>query len=231
MKHAVRSASAFALAFLAVTTVPSAAQKDIDAAFEAFWEARTPQDAARLVPDIVSSGVSFDETLKRLKEGRPYTANVRKSVVTSSYRARGKEFFYALNIPESYDPARRYQVRIQLHGGVGRESNRPRGDGAIGALAGAEQIYIIPYAWNEAPWWGEGQIENLHTILDAVKRTYNVDENRVVVAGVSDGGSGVYYIAMRDTTPTTFATSRSSSSTAASIDSTPRASSDPTWST
>src|SRR5947208_9107477 len=30
---------------------------------------------------------------------------------------------------------------------------------------------------------------------------YNVDENRVVVAGVSDGGTGAYYIGMRDTTP------------------------------
>ena len=34
-----------------------------------------------------------------------------------------------------------------------------------------------------------------------MKRTYNVDENRVVVAGVSDGGTGAYYVAMRDTTP------------------------------
>ena len=34
-----------------------------------------------------------------------------------------------------------------------------------------------------------------------MKRTYNVDENRVALAGVSDGGTGAYYIAMRDTTP------------------------------
>jgi hypothetical protein len=34
-----------------------------------------------------------------------------------------------------------------------------------------------------------------------LKRRYNIDENRVVVAGVSDGGTGAYYIAMRDTTP------------------------------
>ena len=34
-----------------------------------------------------------------------------------------------------------------------------------------------------------------------LKRTYNVDENRIVVSGVSDGGTGAYYIAMRETTP------------------------------
>jgi hypothetical protein len=106
-----------------------------------------------------------------------------------------------LNIPESYDPARQYQVRFQLHGGVMRPSNQPRGDGSIGALAGTKQIYIIPYAWADAPWWNDVQIDNLETILDTVKRTYNVDENRVVMCGVSDGGTGAFYFAMRDTTP------------------------------
>src|SRR4029450_13986554 len=38
-------------------------------------------------------------------------------------------------------------------------------------------------------------------ILDLVKQAYNVDENRVVLSGVSDGGTAAYYTAMRDTTP------------------------------
>ena len=59
----------------------------------------------------------------------------------------------------------------------------------------------MPAAWDEAPWWNAAQVENLRVILDRVKRTYNVDENRVVVAGVSDGATGAYYVAMRDTTP------------------------------
>ena len=42
---------------------------------------------------------------------------------------------------------------------------------------------------------------NLVEILDATKRAYNVDENRVVVSGVSDGGTGAYWVAMRETTP------------------------------
>jgi len=149
------SACAIVLLVAAATIAPAAASKDVGAAFKAFWDATSPQDAARAVPDIVSSGVTFDDALKRLREGRQYLANVPKGVVKASYRAHGKEFFYAVNIPESYDPARRYQVRIQLHGGVSRPSNQPRGDGTIGALAGAEQIYIIPYGCEDAPWWGD----------------------------------------------------------------------------
>src|SRR5581483_6227294 len=55
------------------------------------------------------------------------------------------------------------------------------GSGSVGALAGAEQIYVIPYAWADAPWWSDDQTLNLVEILDAVKRRY--------------------YVAMRETTP------------------------------
>src|SRR4029077_16524272 len=39
------------------------------------------------------------------------------------------------------------------------------------------------------------------SIVDRVKRTYNVDESRVYLTGVSDGGSGSYYLALREATP------------------------------
>jgi dienelactone hydrolase len=42
---------------------------------------------------------------------------------------------------------------------------------------------------------------NLAAIVDRVKRLYNVDENRVVLSGVSDGATGALYVAMRETTP------------------------------
>src|SRR5262249_719037 len=67
-----------------------------DAKFKAFWEAKGPQEAAKLASEIVTSGVTFEEAAKRLKAGRPYSANVAKGVVKASYRAHGREFFYAL---------------------------------------------------------------------------------------------------------------------------------------
>jgi len=123
-------------------------------------------------------------------------------VMTTNRTDDKVEHYYAVNVPPAYDPARRYQVRFQLHGGVmGRTTNQPRNSGEIGALAGAEQFYVIPYSWSDAPWWTEDQVLNMNAIVDTLKRTYNIDENRVVVSGVSDGGTGAYYLAMRDTTP------------------------------
>jgi poly(3-hydroxybutyrate) depolymerase len=139
---------------------------------------------------------SFDAEYARLRQGRVYPNDVPKGVL----KKRRGIFNYWLVIPGTYDAAKRYQVRFQLHGGVMRNESTLRGDGAV-RLAGAEQIYISPAGWNEAPWWSDQQAGSLRAILEDVKREYNVDENRVVVSGVSDGGTGAYYIAMRDTTP------------------------------
>ena len=197
-----RIACAFAVVALVFSLLPAFAQNRLDAEFQKFWAARSPSEAERLVDGILKTGITFDEALKRLKLGRTYTAQPTGVVKLSNRTKDGIEHNYALNIPPSYDPAKRYQVRYQLHGGVGgRTDNKPRGTGEIGALAGAEQIYVIPYSWADEPWWSDDQILNLDAILDSLKRTYNVDENRVVVAGVSDGGTGAYYVAMRETTP------------------------------
>jgi hypothetical protein len=173
-----------------------------DTAFQRFWAADSPAQAGKIVDEIVKTGITFDDALRRLQAGRTYAAQKTGVIQLSNRTSDGIEHFYSVNVPASYDPARRYQVRFQLHGGVGgREDNKPRGTGEIGALAGAEQIYVLPYSWSDAPWWSDDQILNLNAIVDTLKRTYNVDENRVVLSGVSDGATGAYYIAMRDTTP------------------------------
>jgi hypothetical protein len=196
------------VAFLALPCAPAqqrpatSAEIVVDAAFAKFWAADSPSAAARAAADIEKTGVSFEEALRRLKAGRTYAAQPAGVVQRKRTSEEGIEYFYAVNVPPNYDPARHYQLRFQLHGGIsGRATNQPRGTGEIGALAGGEQIYVLPYAWNDSPWWSDAQVRNLSAILDAVKRTYNVDENRVALAGVSDGATGAYYVAMRETTP------------------------------
>ncbi len=173
-----------------------------DTAFSSFFQARTAREVAAASDRIVASGVGLDDAFNRLRRGRVYSRDVPRGVVQGSHRSETGEYFYTLDVPETYDPARKYQVRVQLHGGVGRiEANSPPRSGSNGRLPGVEQIYVMPYAWRDAPWWTGRQVENLRAIVDVVKRSYNVDENRVVLSGVSDGGTGAYYTAMRDTTP------------------------------
>jgi predicted esterase len=177
-----------------------------DAAFDRFWTAANPAEAAARVDDIARAGLSFDQAYRLLKAGRRYSTQPTGLIRFTNTTNDGVEHHYALTVPDSYTPGRKYGVRIQLHGGVMMRhgSLPPASAGGIGALAGPNaegEIYVVPFAWDAAPWWSEDQILNLREVLDALKRRYNVDENRVVVSGVSDGGTGAYYVAMRDTTP------------------------------
>jgi hypothetical protein len=171
-----------------------------DEAFRRFWDAKNLQEAAKAADRVAKSGVSFDAALERLKAGRPYAKDAPVGAIKASRRTPDGEFNYVVHVPSNYDPSRRYQVRVFLHGGVMRPDPTPRGNGAI-PLEGAEQIYVLPSGWLDAPWWNDLQIENVEAILDSVKRAYNVDENRIALSGVSDGATGLYYLAMRDTTP------------------------------
>jgi predicted esterase len=179
-----------------------ASAQAIDAGFQKFWAAASPVEAAPAAAALIEAGVTFDEAVERLKAGRTYAPQPPGVVMRSNRGPNGVDHNYAVNVPLGYDPARRYQLRFQLHGGIGaRTDNKPRGTGEIGPLAGAEQFYVLPYAWTDSPWWSSDEVLNLNAIVDSLKRTYNIDENRVVIAGVSDGATGAYYIAMHDTTP------------------------------
>lgn len=199
MLRGLASSLALAAAAVAIQAPPP---HGADAGFDRFFQARTAAEVSASTDEIVAVGIGVDDALARLRRGRTYSAAVPRGIVQASYRGEGAEYFYTLDVPETYDPSRAYQVRVQLHGGVGRiETSGPPRSTAPGRLAGAEQIYVMPYAWRDAPWWSRRQTDNLRTILDLVKRSYNVDENRVALSGVSDGGTGAYFTAMRDTTP------------------------------
>jgi poly(3-hydroxybutyrate) depolymerase len=177
-----------------------AASPASETALAQFVAAPSAAAASSRAEAVVRAGASFDEAYAALKKGRTYQADAPRGTLRQSHQLNGLTFQYQLDVPQTYDPAKRYQLRVQLHGGVGRPDPTPRGNG-IGQLAGAEQIYLLPTAWAEAEWWTDAQLANLRSLLDVVKRTYNIDENRVVLSGVSDGGTATYYFSMRDTTP------------------------------
>ena len=200
---ALVAAAAAAVASCGVGVAGAQSPTTADAAFQKFWDAKSPSDAAKLVDAVLKTSITYDDALKRLRRGRTYTAQKTGVVMLTNKTEDKVEHYYAVNVPAGYDPAKSYQVRFQLHGGVmGRTTNQPRNSGDIGSLAGTpEQFYVLPYGWSDAPWWSDDQVVNLTTIVDSLKRTYNIDENHVVVSGVSDGATGAYYIGMRETTP------------------------------
>lgn len=189
------------LAFLAALLL---ATPTLAVDLEDFWAARSERQGRKAIQKLLKAQVSVAELLPALRAGRPYDAKV------STGRQLGwqvnhdsQRHPYLLVVPSTYDPRRRYPLRIVLHGGV----NRPLGavDGSWGPAPGAPEepgvLRVYPAGWYESLWWEQSQLEAVAGILAQVRRTYNVDENRVVMGGVSDGGTGTWYFAMKDPTP------------------------------
>ena len=175
----------------------------VDRAFRAFWSASNPKDAGERADAIVKTGISFEDALMHLRQGREYEADAPRGRQFGRHRtANGIEHYYAFVVPQTYDPVRPHQMRVQLHGGIGRPRPAPINRIRVDSLAGAvDEISVFPVGWAESMWWSAVQVDNLHRILDRLKRTYNIDENRVYLTGASDGGTGAFFMAFRDTTP------------------------------
>lgn len=203
---------AFALALTLAGTLAVRGQAPVDPLFDAFFAAETPADAQTAAEKLVAAGADFDRTYARLKKGRFYGDEKRGEYSLRWKSKSGPYFNNVVDVPSGYDPAKPMQLRVQLHGGVGRPSpNTPaRGDQPSGLsspaptgnrIAGEPQIYLHPSGWAAAQWWDEEQIDNILRAVDALKRRYNIDESRIYLTGISDGGTGVYYMALKEPNP------------------------------
>lgn len=202
---------AVVLAVAASASILVRGQEPVIPLFEKFFAAESPADAAAAADELMAAGVEFDAAYARLKQGRAY-GDEKRGEYALRWKSKSGPFFNNLvDVPRSYDPAKSWQLRVQLHGGVGRPSPNPpaRGDKPSGLsspprtgnrIAGEDQIYLHPSGWAAAQWWDEEQIDNILRAVDTLKRKYNIDESRIYITGISDGGTGVYYMALKEPT-------------------------------
>jgi dienelactone hydrolase len=192
-----RALLVFVLGSLATSQVHGAV--NIDAAFKAFWGAPTAAAAEKASHAVLVSGVSFDEASKRLKAGQTYS-NEKTGLIRRITSVGGVAIDNIIEVPAEYDPTKKWPLRVQLHGGVGRDRrDDPQPQSA--RIPGEPQIYIEPQAYWEAAWWHTSQVDNILGLLDFVRRRYNVDEMQTYITGISDGGTGTFFFALREPNP------------------------------
>ena len=196
-------AAALALCGARPALAGQSADDALDEALAAFWSAASSDEIAAATAAVLATEPGIEPIWGRLRAGRAYERDVPtgRRLLTRENRD-GVEHGYVVRVPEGYDPAARYPVIVYLHGGVSRPK---REDGTWWRreerLARDDAIVVAPASWNESLWWQDTQIENLAGVLNDLKRTYNLDENRVYLIGISDGATGVFYHAMKATTP------------------------------
>jgi predicted esterase len=195
---------AIALAAALTLTVTGVNQKPSDPIVEKFVAAETREEAEALIGQM--EPFDFDFLYARLKQGRTYLDEKRGEFSLRWKSKSGPFFNNVVEVPTSYDPAKQWQLRVQLHGGVGRPSPNAQAPGrqptpggrAPNRIEGEPQIYLHPSGWAAAQWWDEEQVDNILRSVDTLKRKYNIDESKIYITGISDGGTGVYYMALKE---------------------------------
>jgi predicted esterase len=208
------------VALMAATSLAAQQPTALDRAFADFWKADGGRAAERAAERILKTGADFEAILARLKAGRPYTKDQTGELALRAAAGAGILFDNRVEIPSDYTPDRKWPVRVQLHGGVSQPASanvsgaaleedeatqRGRAPSLSGPrrenrIRGENQIYIHPHGFAGSEWWHAHQVENILRLVETVKRRYNVDESRIYLTGISDGGTGVYYMAMKNPT-------------------------------
>ena len=203
---------ALALGLVALLAVPAFAEEpaklSLDDLVQTLLKTEDRKVQADLVRDILALEPALDEVQALLAKGRTYDAEVetgwQKRV---NHCIDGVDRNYLLFVPEGYTPEKRYRLVVDMHGGVSgprpwthEELERMK---FFWAEHAAEHGYFLalPTGQTRAEWWTRIGARNVLDIVRTVKRDFNIDENRVIATGFSDGASGSFYLALTRTTP------------------------------
>ena len=166
-----------------------------------FWQATSPEEQRASEQALLAASDDVAALYAWLKEGPAFAEDVATGAWEGSRPSDdGRLFRYGVVVPDSYDPTVSYPVEFVLHGGVARPEWGPGVEwwrSGYENLQQEDRIFIVPGSWREAFWWHDNQADNLPAILRDLKRLYNVDDNRVTMTGISDGGTGVYFFAFK----------------------------------
>lgn len=195
---------AFVPALAFAQTITAAEEANSAALVAAFWSASTEAEIDSSKRQLMAAAPNIDILYQWLDAGPSYSQEVTLGQQESArIDLDGTRYPFVFLIPETYDATRSYPVEFMLHGGVGRpewESGGQWWRRGYDSLKKEDKIVVVPAAWNGAFWWLDNQADNLPAILRELKRTYNIDDNRVTMTGVSDGGTGAYFFAFKQST-------------------------------
>lgn len=158
----------------------------------------------------LTSGSDFSKIYTRLKNFNSYSEAPQKGCWTLYHFSLNDtlQVPYLVYIPAKYQPRLKTALYIYLQGAV---SNRPEFSIEEPLFAG-DRIYLkkpieqnafilYPLARKDINWlYHKNAFKVIANEIAFVKSLYNIDDNKVYVTGHSDGGRGVFYLAINQPT-------------------------------
>ena len=207
VQTSLEAASDAALAAFAELRAVQHGNGDLIAVFRALRHAPRAQEAlyplaARLPPVsdfFLDPGLREDAALKARLAG---PANENTGII-HTHNEPGSRGGFSLYVPEYYTPDRAWPLVMALHGGSGNGRgflwSWLRDARSLGA------ILVAPTATGST--WAlmgeDADTANLTRILDAVRSRWNVDPTKLLLTGMSDGGTFCYVTGLESASPFT----------------------------
>jgi hypothetical protein len=114
---------------------------------------------------------------------------------------------FCLYVPKG-DHAGPLPLLVYMHGGVSRPDYPTVGDkegrpGDMWEPSADEHGFLLasPLAKGDCMWWSDAGAGHVRAVIRETKRLAPVDDEAIVGAGFSDGGSGCYYLALAQPDP------------------------------
>ncbi len=177
---------------------------------EALLAAGSAEEREDLIGRVIEAEPPWHEVVEVIREWSPADAFVSGDAeLRTTVCVDGVERPWVLVPPSDHDPSTPTPLLVVLHGGVGRATliEDPLEYAAESHFVGLARdrgwFALLPFGQIDATWWDEVGIANIENLVREVKREFHIDDDRVYMAGFSDGASAGFFFAM--TMPTDYA--------------------------
>lgn len=181
------------------TTVYGDWQADVDA----YLATDASADQEPLLDRIIDSGVSCKHLAAYLRNHISEPDETENGFVERTIPCSdGVDRPYIVYRPDTWNPASPVPLLVIIHGGVGRADliedrlEYAENHEMMEMVKHEGWMALFPYGQEGAVWWDDVGMANILSQIRAVKRQYNIDDNRVWMAGFSDGASASFMFAM-----------------------------------
>lgn len=165
---------------------------DLKADIDLFLNTSDPDVEVQVLKRLKGRNVSH-ESVKTLLRQQAKSSKEKVGLQTGlKFNSNGKEYPYALYHPESVSADTALPLIVVLHGmGGNGDTTLPKWVERLN-----QNFIVVCPSYPMGAWWARPAEELVLELIDHTRSKYNVDSNRIFLAGLSNGAIGTYMIGM-----------------------------------